>query len=83
AEGKWDACLDAYLAAQPNALESPSGRAIIWRSRARQTPGLLAKIIKDPSTPEADKPRYFRAFDFQSGPEKEAALVELLTASAR
>ena len=65
-----------------NAVETPAGRDIIWRSRARQTSALLAKIIKDPRTPEADKPRYFRAFDFQSGPEKEAALLELVTAPA-
>ncbi|MCC7374876.1 MAG: PQQ-dependent sugar dehydrogenase [Verrucomicrobiales bacterium] len=83
ADGKWDACLTTYLAVQPNALQSPAGRSVIWRSRAKQTPSLLAKIIKDPSTPEADKPRYFRAFDFQSGPEKDAALVELLTVSAK
>ena len=34
------------------------------------------KIIKDPATKEADQPRYFRAFDFLTGPEKEAALKE-------
>ena len=32
---------------------------------------------------EADKARYFRAFDFQSGSEKDAALLELLSASAK
>jgi putative membrane-bound dehydrogenase-like protein len=83
AEGKWDAFLGTYLAVKPNAIQTPAGRSIIWRSRAKQTPALLAKIIKDPATPEADKPKYFRAFDFQTGPEKEAALVELLTATAK
>lgn len=81
ADRQWDAFLGAYLAATPDALRTPAGRDIIWRSRAKQTPALLAKILKDPATAEADKPRYFRAFDFQSGPEKDAALVELLTAS--
>jgi hypothetical protein len=34
--------------------------------------------MKDPATKEDDQPRYFRAFDFLSGPEKEAALKSLL-----
>ena len=51
---------------------------IIWRSRAKKSPALLAKIIKDPATTEEDQPRYFRAFDFLTGPEKEAALKSLL-----
>jgi hypothetical protein len=67
----------------PDALKTPAGRDIVWRSRAKQTPALLAKILKDPATAEAEKPRYFRAFDFQTGPEKDAALVELLTASVK
>jgi hypothetical protein len=58
-----------------------SGREIIWRSRARQTPALLVRILKDSSTQESEKPRFLRAFDFHSGPEKDAALLDLLTAS--
>src|SRR5262249_51781300 len=34
-------------------------------------------IIRDPKTPSADLPRYFRAFDFQQGPEKDEALWKL------
>jgi putative membrane-bound dehydrogenase-like protein len=83
ADRQWDAFLGAYLAAVPDALKTPAGRDIVWRSRAKQTPALLAKILKDPATAEAEKPRYFRAFDFQTGPEKDAALVELLTASVK
>ena len=40
---------------------------------------LLVKILKDKNTPEANKARYTRAFDFHpKGPEKDAALLELL-----
>lgn len=83
ADRQWDRFLQAYLAATPDALQTPAGRDILWRSRAKQTPALLARILKDPATPDADKPRYFRAFDFQSGPEKDAALLELLATSTR
>lgn len=81
AEGQWDACLEAFLNLRGGIWNTSSGREIIWRSRAAATPGLLVKILQDPSTKEDEKPRFLRAFDFQSGPGKDAALIELLTAS--
>ena len=78
ADKQWDAYLAEYLKqAGDSALTTPAGRDIIWRSRAKQTPALLAKILKDPGTKEADQPRYLRAFDFLTGVEKEAALKSL------
>jgi putative membrane-bound dehydrogenase-like protein len=79
ADQNWDTFLDAYLAKAGDQWNSPTGRDIIWRSRAHKTPELLAKIIKDPSTKKEDQPRYLRAFDFQAkSPEKEKALQDLL-----
>ncbi len=83
ADRNWDACLDAYLEARGGIWNTTSGREILWRSRARKTPSLLVKVLKDPSTGEKEKPRFLRAFDFQSGPEKDAALIELLTNSTQ
>ena len=51
----------------------------MWRSRSQKTPALLVKIIQDGSLGAADRDHFFRALDFISGPEKDAALVELLT----
>lgn len=78
ADKQWDTFLDAYLAKSSEPWKSPAGRDILWRSRGKQTPALLVKIIKDPTTTEADQSRYFRALDFLAGPEKEAALKTLL-----
>jgi len=78
ADQQWDAFLGAYLAKASEPWKTPAGRDIIWRSRAKQTPALLVKILKDPATKEGEQPRYFRALDFLSGPEKEAALKSLL-----
>lgn len=78
AANKWDACLDAWLEKVGDNWNTPAGRDIIWRSRAKKTPGLLAKIILDESIPTGDLPRYLRAFDFQTkGPELDAALVQI------
>ena len=37
------------------------------------------KIIQDKNTSQDDKDRFMRALDFIKGPEKDAALVQLLT----
>jgi putative membrane-bound dehydrogenase-like protein len=78
AANKWDACLDAWLEKVGDKWNTPAGRDIIWRSRAKKTPSLLAKIIVDESVKNEDLPRYLRAFDFQTkGPELDAALVQI------
>lgn len=83
ADRQWDACLAAWLAQAGGQWNSPAGREIVWRSRAKQTPSLLAKIITDKATTEKDRDHYFRALDFISGPEKDAVLVDLLTSASK
>jgi hypothetical protein len=78
ADRQWDAYLDAFLSKVSEPWRTPAGRAVIWRSRAKKTPALLVRIIKDPSTTDEEQKRYFRALDFLSGPEKDAALKSLL-----
>ena len=80
ADRQWDTFLDAWLATAGDRWDSPAGRDIIWRSRGKKTPGLLVKIIGDKNLTAQDREHFFRSLDFISGPEKEAALVELLTA---
>ena len=68
----------AWLQAVQTNWDTPGGRDIIWRSRAPQAAEFLAKIISDPKTPASELPRYFRAFDFVKGQEKNDALLNLL-----
>jgi putative membrane-bound dehydrogenase-like protein len=79
----WDACLATYLNQHSNAAASKAGRDIIWRSRAANTPLLLAKIISDPNTPMEELPRFFRALDFLTGPSKSTAVEQLAFASTK
>jgi len=74
-----DAFFDAWLAEVGDQWNTPAGRDIVWRSRARKCPEMLVRILSDPATPEEQKPHYLRALDFLEGPEKEKALVDLLT----
>lgn len=80
ADRQWDSYLDAWLTAVGDNWDTPAGRDIVWRSRGKKTPALLVKIIGDKNLSAQDREHYFRSLDFIAGPEKEAALVELLTA---
>ena len=77
-----DKFFGAWLEAVGSNWDTPVGRDIVWRSRSKKTPDLLVKILLNKKTKEADKPRYIRALDFQSGPEKDAALLKLLGAGS-
>ncbi len=81
ADQQWDAYLGAWLKRVGDNWNTPAGREIVWRSRAKATPDLLVKLINDKSTTEPEKQRYLRAFDFLKGPEKDSALLKLVTAS--
>jgi putative heme-binding domain-containing protein len=63
---------------EEKAVETAAGRDIIWRSRAKKTPELVARIMAADDIPDEALPRYFRAFDFLTGPEKTPALEKLL-----
>ena len=78
ADRQEDKYFEAWLALVGSGWNTPVGRDIIWRSRSTKAPALLAKIISDPATPEAERPRYFRALDFIKGPEKDAAVAGLI-----
>jgi putative membrane-bound dehydrogenase-like protein len=77
ADAQWDEALAAWLKVAGDSWNTPGGRDLIWRSRAKATPALLVKILKEPGTPESERARYLRAFDFLRGPERDAALLEL------
>jgi hypothetical protein len=71
--------LGACLAEVRDNWNTPGGREVVWRSRAKKTPALLARLIREKNLSPQDRDHYFRSLDFITGPEKEAALVELLT----
>jgi len=81
AYNNWDACIAAWLEANNAKVGDPwanaAKRDVAWRSRAKQSPGLLVGIISSNSVSAADVPRYLRAFDFLVGAEKDDALINL------
>jgi putative membrane-bound dehydrogenase-like protein len=84
ADGDWNerflALLRALGTPSTQSLRAPvppGVRDIIWRSRSRHALPLLAQLIRDPSTAEPERLRYFRAFDFHSDATKNAVLLGL------
>ncbi len=80
----WDLCLDAYMTLASQQQTPPPGMLdILWRSRAKKTPELLAKVASDSAISKDDAPRYLRAFDFLPASQaKDDALVQLAFGSS-
>jgi hypothetical protein len=78
ADRQWDRFLKAYLQKNENPLANAAGRDIIWRSRTELALPFLAKLASDNQYAMKSRLRYFRAFDFQTGPEKSKALLKMI-----
>ncbi|MGI9429289.1 MAG: PVC-type heme-binding CxxCH protein [Bythopirellula sp.] len=79
ADGRWDACLQAWLAsAGQDAWRSPAGRKLIWRSRGTQTVDKLAALLTDLDTPQEELPKLLRALDFNDSPNLDEVLTRMI-----
>lgn len=74
-----DRFFDAWLKKVGDQWNTPSGRGIVWRTRSSKAPEYIVKILQDKETSKADRDRYFRALDFIKGPEKDAAMLQLIS----
>ena len=73
----WDASLASLKSKLGDKwLENPNVKEIVWRSRGTNTPTYLGQIIKTSS--ESEKPKYYRAFDFQKKSSVNLVLLDLL-----
>jgi putative membrane-bound dehydrogenase-like protein len=77
ADLQWDRFMAAWLKTNPD-LSSSAGRDIVWRSRGKDALPLLAKLATDSATPEQERLRYFRAFDFHKDASKQDVLLSML-----
>ncbi|MEN9661937.1 MAG: hypothetical protein RL324_886 [Verrucomicrobiota bacterium] len=77
ADQRWDECLAAWQAGKPD-LSSAAAHDLVWRSRGSKTADLVVTLFKQPATSAAERTRLLRSLDYVKGPEKDAALLQLL-----
>src|SRR5258706_3485119 len=77
AAGKDDLCFAAWRKKAGDRWNTDAGKDIVWRSRSKAAMPLLAEIIKASNV--NDMLRYYRTFDFQTDPSKQAVLSKLVT----
>ncbi|HSB93857.1 MAG TPA: PVC-type heme-binding CxxCH protein, partial [Flavitalea sp.] len=78
ADDQWDTFLAAYLRRFADPLKTAAGRDIIWRARSESAVPFLAALASDKKVPIKERLRYFRAFDFQTGPAKKQYLLGMI-----
>jgi putative membrane-bound dehydrogenase-like protein len=81
ADKQQDKYFGAWLQKVGDNWDTPAGRELVWRSRSTKAPPLLVKLITDKKASATDRDHYMRALDYIQGPEKDAALVQLLGAN--
>ncbi len=78
ADKQWDKFFVAYLAKIKDPLQSAASRDIVWRARTDKAVPFLAALASDNNTVLNNRLRYFRAFDFNTGPVKSKLLLKML-----
>jgi len=83
ADGRWDACLDAWNElAQEDFEKTAARREIIWRSRGSQTFKRLVETLADSSLAEDEVVRLLRALDFNEAADRDTLLTWLAEQAA-
>ena len=78
ADKQWENFFAAYQARVKDPLASEAGRDIVWRARTEKAVPYIAALASDNSTSIDNRLRYFRAFDFNSGPSKSRLLLKMI-----
>ncbi|MGN6618255.1 MAG: PVC-type heme-binding CxxCH protein, partial [Ilyomonas sp.] len=76
ADGQWERFFEAYLAKVKDPLKNNASKDIVWRARTDEAIPYIVQLASDQNAP--DRLRYFRAFDFNTGPLKSKLLVKMI-----
>lgn len=82
ADKQWNAFFKAYLNQVKDPLQSAASKDIVWRARTDEAVPYLARLASDNNVPVQNRLRYFRAFDFNTGPAKSSYLLKMITDNA-
>jgi len=74
----WDNCLTSYLQLVEKESNLELNYDLVWRARSKLAMPVLSKIISQPDLAKDDLPKFFRAFDFHTGGNKNEILLGLI-----
>lgn len=75
---QWDKFFDAYLTKAKDIIQTAAFNDIAWRARTDKAVPYIAALASDNKTSLNNRLRYFRAFDFNTGPAKSALLLKMI-----
>lgn len=78
ADNQWDKFFDAYLVKAKDIMQTAAFNDIVWRARTDKAVPYIAALASDNKMALNDRLRYFRAFDFNTGPAKSALLLKMI-----
>lgn len=81
ADKQWDSYFAAWQKQVGDNWHTPSGRDIVWRSRAKAALPMLASTIRDNNIDLGKNLKFFRAFDFNTDTSKQRILLSLLNST--
>lgn len=78
ADNQWDAFFTAFTRDVKDPLQSRAYQDVVWRARTDKAVPYLAQLAAGNDTDLKNRLRYFRAFDFNTGPAKQKALLAMI-----
>ena len=78
ADKQWNTFFAAYTAKVKDPLATAASRDIVWRARTAAALPYLATLAADKQVPLSQRLKYFRAFDFNTGPQKSKLLLSMI-----
>lgn len=78
ADKQWDTFFEAIQLLEDDHLALKASSDIIWRARTEKAVPYLAKLAGNTEVPLKERLRYFRAFDFNTGPAKSPLLLAMI-----
>ncbi|MEO9021495.1 MAG: PVC-type heme-binding CxxCH protein [Ginsengibacter sp.] len=79
ADQQWNRFFEAYLHLVPDPLQTSQGRDVVWRARTDEALPFLMALASDSNKSWKSRQRFFRSFDFHTGPAKAKALLTMIT----
>lgn len=80
---RWDECLNAYRKAIPLDRASDAQRAIAWRGRGNVAASMQSEWLRNQTLEGSERLAMFRAVDFLTAEQRDAAILPLLTEDGR